>query len=74
MCLSNLKFSRNSTNFSIKKDLSTPPGSEDRAFATAPMDQVKSHADFFIFDSRLPRFKGMDDNDASHGQFGKIEG
>jgi len=74
MCLSNLTFGRNSTNFSVKKDLSTPPESEDRAFATALMDQVESHADSFIFDSWLPRFEGLDDNDASHGQYGNNGG
>jgi len=47
--------------------LNTPPESEDRAFATTLMDQVESHADSFIFDSWLPRFEGLDDNDASHG-------
>ena len=57
-----------------KKDLSTPPESENRAFATALMDQVESHADSFIFDSWLPRFEGLDDNDASHGQYGNNGG
>jgi len=74
MCLSNLILAETLRIPGYKGDLGTPPESEDRAFATALMDQVESHADSLIVDSWLPRFEGLDDNDASQGQFGNNGG